>query len=368
MFINFGQILKTRKDWQSSHCENDFFLRNNPYIAREIAIGGTFIPENLEYEGLNNLEIINCLKYLVENLNIKHLRIGLRLNKIDLEKQDLGIYREILEYCFLQNVKLTLNLGPIKYCGWPEYHLSQTILYSIRILPKTKSIISSDSEISIVFRNELKKLLVLLTNLYSANQLKNIVTLQSEKEGFNPFGEYKWTFDESHITEVISLFDIYLPNRSILFNSAGFFDIPKIVEFIKKRKDSQRFIVGLDYYYCFDKFANFRFYKWFDLLFFSWKFNNFSLITLKKLQKIYNFKIEVTEAQMEPWGKAMAPGNSVQSLKFVILRSSQFLLQNKGNINMYGLDRLAMKAIKKKLSREHIQMINLIKKIRNSQI
>lgn len=365
MFVDLSQILELRKAWKNSFLENKVFVNNHFHIVENIQIGGTFIPENLAHEGLSNDEIMNALQYLVEHLNIKHLRIGLRLNKINLNTGNIGIYEEILTYCFNHSVKLTLNLGPIKYCGWPEYHLSETIKNQVYILPKVKSVIDVKSKISLISRDELTKLLILLTTLYTSKELENVVTLQAENESFNPFGEYKWIFTENHLTEIIDLFDKYIPGRYILFNSAGLFDIAKIINFVKKRKDSDRFILGLDYYYIFDKFSNFKFYKWLDLYVFSWKFRNFSLSNIKKMQAKYRFKTEVTEAQMEPWGRAKAPGNSVQSLKFVILRSAVFLKQNEGYINMYGLDRLAMKAVTKNLNYEHIKMIDLIKKIQD---
>jgi hypothetical protein len=164
---------------------------------------------------------------------------------------------------------------------------------------------------------------------------------------------------------VIEIFDVYLPKRQILFNSAGFFDLDNIVNFIDLRSDCERFIVGLDYYYTFDKFDHLKFYKLFDLFVTSWKFKNFSLPKLKKLQTLYGFKTEVTEAQMEPWGRAKEPGNSVESLKFVLLRSAQFLENNQGNINMYGLDRFAANAVKNNLNSEHHKMVDLIQQIHN---
>lgn len=365
MFIDLPQILELRKAWKNSFFENNIFINNYLQLIKNIEIGGTFIPENLAYEGLTDIEIIAALQYLVVDLNIKHLRIGLRLDKIDLNKGDIGLYKKILKYCFDNNIKLILNLGPIKYCGWPEYHLSETIKNNTNTLPKIKSVINSNSEISLVSRAELEKLLILLTTLYSASELKNVITLQAENESFNAFGKYKWVFSEDHLTEIIHLFDIYFPRRSILVNSAGLFDTNSIINFIKKRSDSKRFTLGLNYYYDFDKFRNLKFYRWLDLYVFSWKLKNFNLSFIKKMQTKYCFKTEITEAQMEPWGRANDPGNSIQSLKFVILRSAIFLKQNNGYIGLYGLDRLAMKAIRKNLNHEHLEMIDLIKKIQN---
>jgi hypothetical protein len=365
MFVDLTQIFKIRKVWQASELSTDNFLKKYKLIFENIEIGGTFIPENLTHEGLDCVAIMKCLSFLVEDLGIRSLRLGLRLNKINIDKNNIGIYENVLRYCFLHKVNLTLNLGPIKYCGWPEYHLSDQIKSSVMELPAIKSIVNSDCELSIKSLIELEKFLKFIVAKFTKLELSNVIALQAENEGFNPFGEYKWTFDEKHISSIIKLFDIYLPHKKILFNSAGFFDLAKIVDFIKKRKDARRFIVGLDYYYTFDKVDKFKFYHWLDLFVCSWKVKDFSLFKLKKIQLKYGFETEITEAQMESWGSALEPGNSVKSLKFVLLRSSQFLRDYSGNINMYGIDRLAKNAIQGGLSHEHIQMIQLIKKIQN---
>jgi hypothetical protein len=365
MFVDLGQIFSIRKAWKQVRSDTDTFLVENKSIFDKVRIGGTFIPENLTHEGLTNSEVLDCLKYIVEDLGVRNLRLGLRLNKIDLENENLGLYDDILSYCFLHRVNLTLNLGPIKYCGWPEYHLSDTIKNSVGILPKNKSSIGSVADISCVSLNELENLLILLEKKYTVEQLQNIVALQPENEGFNPFGEYKWIFEHDHITKAISIFDFYLPGRDILFNSAGFFDLDSIVDYIRHRSDAKRFIVGLDYYYTFDKFDHLKFYEWFDLFVFSWKLKNFGLSKFKKYQSICGFRTEVTEAQMEPWGRADKPGNSVESLKFVLLRSSQFLYNYNGNINMYGLDRFAIHAVKNKQTPEQAGMARLIKNIQS---
>jgi hypothetical protein len=365
MFINFSQILSVRSAWKKVEFGNDKFLELSSEIFKNIEIGGTFIPENLIYNGLSESQVMDCLKYIVETMDIRRLRVGIRLNKIDLDSENFGIYHDILQYCFLHNIKLTLNLGPIKYCGWPEYHLSDNIKSSVGVLPSSKSIIAASCDLSAVSLSELQKLLLIIVKRYTKKQLQNIVTLQAENEGFNPFGEYKWTFENSHLTSIIKLFDLYLPDRQILFNSAGFFDLDHIISFIKTRPDPKRFKVGLDYYYTFDKLDKFKFYRWFDLFVFSWQLKNFGLNQLKNLQNIYGFSTEVTEAQMEPWGEAKQPGNSIESLKFVLLRSAQFLKNNNGVICMYGLDSFAKNAVCGMQTNHHIDMLDLIKKIQN---
>jgi hypothetical protein len=361
MFIDLGQIIEVRKAWEAAGEVNDSFLSRYSDVFGSVEIGCTFIPENLGYDGLNHGEVLAVLSCLVEVFGVRKIRLGIRLNQVDLAKGELGIYDKILEYCFKNNVELTLNLGPIKSCGWPEYHLSETIKQAH--LPSIKSVVSCDHDVSIVSMQELKKLLMLITQKYTKHQLKNITTLQPENECFNPFGEYKWTFDGGHLSEVIRLLDAYLPNRQILMNSAGLFDMDKIIQYLSHRDDANRFVVGLDYYYVMDGWEKNPLIRWLDLYVLSWKWGNMGLGKLRRLQKKYRFTTQVTEAQVEPWGSAVEPGNSVKSLKYVLLRSSQFLRQNTGLISMYGLDRLAKKYLTGDINGEHTEMIDLIQKV-----
>jgi hypothetical protein len=363
MFLDLSKIVELRKDWKLAELDSDIFINNSLDVFKNIRIGGTFIPEGLVHEGLSNEEILDSLKYIVEELNVRNLRLGIRLNSIDLDKQSLGLYKDILDYCFQKKVKMTLNLGPIKLCGWPEYHLSETLLSKIPNLPKNRSIIKSDSNLSDEAGLELEKMLQLICSTFTKKNLENVVSLQVENEGFNPFGEYQWIFHADHITKVIGIIEKYLPGRRYLFNSAGFFDLNSIVNFISTRSDSSRFIVGLDYYYIFDTTSKLKWYKWLDLYIFSWKFKNFGLETLQKYQQKYKFQTEVTEAQMEPWGNAREPGNSIESLQYVLLRTSRFLMKNNGIINMYGLEKFGARMSKNNFNDQHKKMSKLIKKI-----
>jgi hypothetical protein len=346
MFFDPSKIVQLRKDWQIAGLDSNSFLKVSQNIFENIRIGGTFIPEGLAHEGLSAKEIMLSLQYIVEDLGVKSLRLGIRLNNVDLEHGSLGLYKEILDYCFKNKVKMTLNLGPIKFCGWPEYHLSNKLVAKIPVLPKNKSTIKSDSAISEEACMELESLLRLICVTFTKKNLENVVALQ-----------------EDHLTKIICLIERYLPDRKYLFNSAGFFDLDSIVRFISTRKDSRRFIVGLDYYYIFDSKYNFGWYKWLDLFVFSWKWRNFGLGRLKKYQQKYLFETEVTEAQMEPWGRAQEPGNSIKSLQYVLLRTSNFLLNNQGVVHMYGLEKFGARMIKKDYNDEHKKMAILIKRI-----
>ena len=361
MFIDLGQIIRLRKAWANAELYNEKFLEQNMYLKESVDLGCTFIPEGLAYEGASDSEILSSLKFIVEFLGVRHIRLGVRLTSVDLVGQKLGIYEKILDYCFVNMVKVTLNVGPIKCCGWPEYHIPDSVKESTGELPVNKTIIH-DHKVAMECVDALEKVLGFLKIRFSEGELSNIRVIQPENEGFNPFGQYQWTFAGQHLNSVISICDYYLPGRNILLNSAGFFDVDKIVNYISTRKDTERFIIGLDYYYEAEQLQG-PIVKVLDLFVLSWKKGNFGLQKLKINQVKYQFATEVTEAQMESWGKSTEQGNSVKSLKYVLLRSAQFLYNNKGVISLWGLDKFALKAIRQNLSREQKLMALLIQKI-----
>ena len=98
------------------------------------------------------------------------------------------------------------------------------------------------------------------------------------------------------------------------------------------------------------------------------KWGNLTFKNLEKNRQKNPFNVEVTEAQMEPWGEARMPGNSIQSLQYVLLQTVRFLKYDQGwplIIRLWGIEQLADKYIKDENTQQHDKMVELIRKINN---
>jgi hypothetical protein len=364
MFIDLGQLGGIQKAWKTSKKPTKLFVEYIVKTYPNLVLGGTFIPEKLLHFGYTNDQILEVFDWVVQTLNMKHIRLGMRIGDMNLDKKSLGIYGDILSYGFDNDVQFTLNIGPVKFCGYPEYHIPQYITDRCEV-PEFGGKVTCRSEFSQSMMTDLKRVFELLKKTYTTSELSQIAMLQPENESFNKFGSKNWSFDDEHLIEIANMCGEYFPDTKLLFNSAGLFDIPELLTLAGSGNISQKMVIGLDYYYQIGDMGKHRWLKALDLFVASNRKGNYGLGKVKQLQKQYGFQTEVTEAQMEPWGRSSEPGNSVRSLKYVVLRASQWLDPMSQNqvIRLWGVEELAMHGYAGSLSEEHKKMIDLIKLI-----
>jgi hypothetical protein len=363
MFIDFHQIIKQKKAWQDSALENNDFCNLYKTKLKGKNLACSFVPERLRDWGYTDGQILQVLDYSIKKLEINNFRIGLRVTELDFQNHSLGFYKNILELLFKNQCEVILNLGPIKFIAWPEYFLSPSIKNKITNLPKPKSIIAADSKISKLGLQDLETVLKIITKTFTKSQLKNVIGLQPDNEFRNPFGSYKWIFDNSHELKVAALFEKYLPKRKLLIDCAGMWDIDDHLKFVEKFPEPDRIIFGLNYYFLEPVRGPFWWQKTIDRFCFSIKAKSSCLEGLFEAQKNFKFQTEITELQMDPWGRAVLPGNSANALKFALQRCQEYTKPTNGNIRLWGIEHLVSNILFGNPTDDHIKMASLIKNL-----
>ncbi len=77
------------------------------------------------------------------------------------------------------------------------------------------------------------------------------------------------------------------------------------------------------------------------------------------------YRIEVTEAQMEPYGHFQQPGNEVRDLRYMLQRCFDYVLDPKepALVRLWGVEELVKKMLIGDLTDEHRQIIELVQTI-----
>lgn len=340
------------------------FFNENKALFKNVKIGCSFSPEHAEWLiakiKIKKITPLDLLKYIVEVLKIKHIRFGIRWNKIVKNgKFSFAYYKSFLDYLFLKKVKVCLNIGPIKTFRWPEDHVPIEIP-----LKKGESVVKNKvlSQKAIEYTNAL---LTHLKATYKSSQLKLIEIIQPENEPFQKFGKNKIKIDKTYLCKITEIITSHFPRAAILLNSMGNWVIHKIINFfkeIRKRKKNIRLILGYDYYYKSpETFASPILGKLdspahSDLLMWNTCRSN------KKNAKHFNYDIEVTEAQLEPWGKYTSPGHSfVEFYKMLIRCIKKILLPEKLSlIRVWGIEHLALSSLISAASHDQKEILKLM--------
>jgi hypothetical protein len=357
MFIDLFQLFYIQKAWRWSKLSNRDVVAHVKTYYPNLEIGCTFVPEKLMNYGYSDTQILENFDCIVQEFGIKEIRLGIRFTSIDILKNDLNVYKDLLDYSIDNDICLTLNIGPIKTCGWPEYHIPADVMNSCEI-PKNGEKVHCDCDMAKAMRVKLEEFLVFLKSTYSQKQLESEI-FQPENEAFFQFGEQRWMIDLVHIQEVIALIRKHFPDNKILLNTPELHYGKEIVE-IAKQNPKSIFILGMDYYYAIGDFGKYRISKMVDQSIFSWKAGALSFSQTKKVCRELGLETEVTELQMEPWGKASEPGNSVRSLKYGLLRCVNVLGEGRQVVRVWGIEQLAAHAINGTATDEHKAMIELI--------
>lgn len=348
-------------DWKyAGYKDRDIFLSMLKKRVQTMSIGCTFLPEKVENWGDAKYSL-SILQFIVEDMGIKDIRLGLRWNKIELQqgKRSLAYYAPFLNYLAKKKCRVTLNIGPIKSCGWPEIHVPDWYVQKYG-LPK-RGEIQSENELGIIALSYTEWL---LQEFRSHSIYEYVVVMQPENESYNPFGELEWTLSDGYLTALATLVRKYW-SGPLLLNSSGLFDAKKILR-LWSTWPKDNLVLGIDYYYTLDKLYNKKWTRVFDH--FTLKPTYFGSRHYKQLKEDWDINIEVSEAQFEPWGRTVHPGQNLRELHWILLRSLRFFdRENHALIRLWGVEQLADRMLKGMQWKDDEQQVDLIRAVNDKK-
>jgi hypothetical protein len=360
-------IRTARKSWKIAQLKSDIFcaqLRDIGYQSdpeRGLKIAGNFIPERYE----NSSQAMKGLKIIVQTLNIRDLRIGIRWSTVCSENEtiDLNYYQPFLDYCFDNDVKIVLAIGPIKSPAYPEEYIPDWVWKSLHKPPRKFHTIRAESELAYRAYEYNRDLLKYLKTNLSPSKLSKIKYFQVENEPFTRFGHLMLKSTPEYLRKIIIQTQSLFPEKPILLNSSGRLGLRQILHTLEPLHG--RFCIGQDYYYQ-DQWRTWPVWKIIEpmgSLLLPWNVSNTQL-QQKAIERGYF--LEITEAQMEPWHPIYEPGNSVVSLQFVlyICLISVFNRYTKAPvIRLWGLEYLTSHLIQKKENSAHREIVAVIRNL-----
>ncbi|BDQ04656.1 MAG: hypothetical protein KatS3mg084_0174 [Candidatus Dojkabacteria bacterium] len=356
------------------------FLSKYSMVLSKINFSHSFSPEHLEYlMNSTNFQRLSfrsyeILDFLHKELDLQSVRIGIRWNKVfQGDFIDLSYYSDLIRYCIANNVRVHLNIGPIKVFRWPEIHVPDEL---VRKVGNSFKIFEIPNK-GLIF----EKSKLYLTSLFEAfyktfgDRFFDIVeSVQNDNEVFNPYGRLRWIPSIDFEKDMITLTSQYFPSSRIFISMSGgpqfytlfrpeFEKIVRLLEDIQRIKPDAKFTLGLNYYYKIDGYPEFA----------NMCIDNFSFSKLvyghnifKKILQLkgkFDLDIEVSELQFEPWGSKTSPGSSLHEFLYALLRVSQDLDISQWNdicnIRLWGTELFALRLLTSP-SQEILDIKNLI--------
>jgi hypothetical protein len=336
---------------------------------RDITLGTSYSPELIKATKKERLQV---LRYIVEDLKIKDLRLGLRWNRVEKESQKLSLdfYRPYIDYCIKEKVNICLNIGPIKTFRWPETHIPNHILLK-RNINEGQNIgqINLDDELSKYALEYLENLLGLLKKDYGGDL--SDMTFQLENEAFYPFGSHKITLGEDHVLKTVEIIKKISPKNKLMFSSAGRTNLKQLFGLFSKIQglySNANLTLGFNFYYKTPTVTNIPFLTAMNPIYFAppWEA---SIEDLKKEAQNKNFQVEISEAQFEPWMEQTDPGNKYDDFVY-LLKTSLMIFpsdQTQKIVRLWGSESFALKFLKNKENNEHVRIKDLILQMGNNQ-
>jgi len=326
-----------------------------PGIFKDLEIGCSFDPfHQVFYE--KDVNALKTLEFIHKRLKINNIRLGVRWSKVDKGNGlDFTEYKPYFDYCFANDIKVVINVGPIKTMRWPEEHIPDKFKHSI----KPNDTITIDHAIAEYAFNYLSSLLAYLKSEYS-NYLDKIIAIQGDNELFNRFGEFKVKISTEFEHEVIKIITKIFPDKPIFINSAGLNDLKKIFDLLEGTNGQH--IIGVNYYYKTAIHHRIPIINKLDNLIIKNLFA-FSVGKLKRMAATKGYLVEVSELQGEPWWpNALTPGNKFNEFIFTLLRSKYLKPQNQSKllVRYWGIEDFAAKFLTDNATKENKAIKKLI--------
>jgi len=370
MRTGLSSLLDQRKQYVSSKKSPEKFLQDHKKILKKIKIGTSFSPEHVEElfaqegKGVSQEMVMNVLRYAVEVLHMKEVRLGIRWNMVDNGKRiNISYYKPFLEYCFKHKINICLNVGPIKTFRWPEQYVPKYILSEKNKLPKKSEIIESDSFLAKKAYTYLEKLLRTLVASYSPAQLHYITSIQPENEPLHKFGIYEWIMSDEYLQTITEIILKYFPRREIILSSSETRNAGQVMSLFEKMdlKKGQA-VCGINYYFKVPRTKTLPFIGPLDYMLYSHvrSKNPFAEEIKKMHQK--GIGVEVVEGQAEIWDPILSPGNDYKEFQYLLLRCAENILFSHGDflIRMWGIERLAKNFLTHTETQDHRYIQSLI--------
>ena len=384
--IKFGSEFHEQNSvWDSAGVDNDTFLAQNEELFGRIQFGASFAPEQFGLELFPNEKTIkyekrqelaeNALKWMIDDIGIKDIRLGVRETNSILTNGDFtfDFYKPFFDICMERNARITLNSG-LKIFRYPEVHLPDETLDKLPSIPPIGATINAGDPLAQIAKEDLGDLLSTIVELYP-DKLHNIIAFQPENESFvEGAGDKKWVISKNHVKDMVKKARPYLPHADILLNSSESENLSEIrqvfTELVEEDEELQgKCIAGIDYYY--NKPGSWKpfFVKTpvepvtASKLRNIWGLDGFT--SHKKAARMMDIRTEITEAQAEAWGQVKAPQESEQGFKFMVLRIAPF---TDGIIRIWGIEEFARRALENRLTNQNENVLSLVRQIQKKAV
>lgn len=330
----------------------DFMDRYREAItSRGIRVGCSFAPEQFTTSsGDDGAFALQALRVAVDEYRVSDVRIGLRWNNLAPGgTQITSYYDRLLDFCFASpDVRdVCIDLGPIKTFRWPEVHVPEMVLSALRSLPSRRAAIEADSELAQVSLRHFERALRYVGERYDGRTGVSFCF----NEAFHSFGDFGWTMSEGYLLDLIRLVEQsgLFPGSGYLINSAGGRQLERIADFFEDLVHAEpslagRLTSGFDLYPFLPPLSPIPVLREaLDLVREGWRRTHMRTAAniRRAIASPARYRIEVTEAQTEPWGGERTVGNSLWHYERVLAESIDEILspdQTESVIRMWGIE------------------------------
>jgi hypothetical protein len=363
--------LAIQRAWRVASLDNGAFLAEKASVFRNVVLGCSFAPEQWNEAERANGGALAALRFAVEDLGIDQVRLGIRWDHVAREdgSVDLSFYRPYLDYLFEKVARVCLNVGPIRTFRWPEDHVPGFVLSRVS-LPANGARVEPGTPLAGEALTYLDRLLDNLLSEYGED-VRNLAAVQPENEPFWPFGAHDWRMSSAYLRQVVLEIDRCLPSVPILLTSAGRLNLDTITGFFQEMVANEerfrgRFVSGFDYHYKTPRIMAYPLVHHLDPIAFAFRFPPAKTCEANiRDSRDAGFAIEVSEGEAEPTGKITSPGNSARDFRFMLLRCAEEVLDREkpSVLRIWGIEHLAKKALGGEAGPEHLQMVDLIRRL-----
>jgi hypothetical protein len=370
------QAWAIQEAWKAASQPNDRFLEDKASAFANLTLGCSFAPEQWEPDELARGEALDALKYAVQELGMREVRLGIRWSGVDhgYGRVDLSFYRPYLDYCIQNGANVCLNVGPIRTFRWPEDHVPALVLERAGA-PPPGATIGAGSPLAQEAYAYLDRLLDSIAEAYSPDQLGRVTMVQPENESFFAVGAHEWKVSADYLKRVIRQIDARLPTSSLLVTSAGRLNLKAVHElFVDLIKEDARFrgrlVSGFDYHYKTPHLDEFPIIRGLDPVAFAFQFPPAKHCDANiRDARRSGYRIEVSEGQAEPFGSLKSPGNSVRDFRFMLTRCAENIVDPKAPsvIRVWGVEELTKKVLRGEATPDHEAIVELVRAINAKQ-
>jgi hypothetical protein len=327
--------------------------------VRRIRIGCSFAPEQFgAAPGNQDASVLAfaALREAVEGIGMADVRLGLRWNHLCPDGNAFSdFYAPYLEYCLASSRvrELCLDIGPIKTFRWPEVHVPEAVLASTDPLPAQGAVIEPGSTLAERSLEHAERTLDYLATNFAAGGTRLSFCFN---EPFHPFGPLGWTMSEGYLEHVIqAVRRSTFADASFVLSSSEGSDLERIAAFIAGQVERDpalrgRFASGYNYYPFTPPPVDAPFIGDWLVALRRWWYSprrsaarNWS----RARNPFGGYRIEVSEAQCEPWGREQRPGNSLVLYQHILAECIDHILepgQAESAIRMWGIEHQLQRA------------------------